>query len=92
MAKVFYESSKRGQALIAMTMRNEGQELNGLYNSWSIEKQNALEWCKRKCYDMDGYDFHICSHNTWQFSVAWETDNAYYIETANNSYVVYKNW
>ncbi len=92
MAKVYYESSKTGQGLIERMEWNEGTELNGLYNSYSYAKAKALEVCKRKCFDMDGYNFHICSHNTWQFTVAWETDEAYYMETANHSYVVYKNW
>lgn len=91
MARI-YASSKRGQSLIARAKVNQGTELRQVYTKWSLEKEREMAKCRQKCYEMDGYNFHICSHNTWQFSVAWETVDAYYIETAQNSYVVYKNW
>ena len=37
--------------------------------------------------------FHICSHNSFQFSVAWwerrEGETVLRVETANNSYCVW---
>ena len=44
--------------------------------------------------ETNGYDFHICSHNSFQFCVAWEYMNPETgevmtrIETANNTYIV----
>lgn len=91
MARVFYESSKQGQGIIARAKYNEGYYLADVYGRCSVEKARTWEQCQQKCMDMDGYNFHICSHNSFQYSVAWETDKAYYVETANHSYIVYKN-
>lgn len=87
-----YASSKKGQNLIARATRNEGFFLSDVYGRYSYEKEKSWDDCLEKCAKMHGYNFHICSHNTFQYSVAWETETAFYIETANNSYVVYKNW
>lgn len=92
MAKVFYESSKQGQSIIRRALYNEGYYLADVYGKYSHDKKQSWDDCLKKCMDMDGYNFHICSHNTFQYSVAWETEKAYYVETANHSYIVYKNW
>ena len=92
MAKCFRASSKQGMQLLKRARVDEGFSLESVYGRYSETKRQEWTKCLAKCESMGGRNFHICSHNTWQFSVAWETDDAYYIETANNSYVVYKNW
>lgn len=41
------------------------------------------------------HGFHICSHNTFQYSVAWDGiyngEEATFIETASNSYIILLN-
>lgn len=94
MANVIKGSTKRGQELLARAKNWEGTELWHVYGSMSSAKCEAMEWCKKKCEEMKGYDFHICSHNSHRFSVAWNYVNEETgevmtrIETADNTYVI----
>ena len=86
-------STKRGQELLARAINYEGYELLDVYNSVSRAKQDSFNWCYEKYLNTpESTDFHICSHNTFQYSVTWDGkyngENATFIETANNSYVI----
>ena len=86
-------STKRGQNLIARGSQWEGVTLGQVYDSWSASKDEAWDYCYNKYLDTPEHDaFSICSHNTFQFSVSWvglyEGENAMFLETASNSYVV----
>ena len=81
-------NTKKGQNLIATAKNFEGYTLPEVYGRNSYQKEIAWRECLYKCQAENGRNFHICSHNTFQFSVAWETENGYRIETANNSYLV----
>lgn len=91
--KIIKGSTKRGQELINIGSRWEGTWLYQVYDKWSPTKEKA--W--NDCYDKylatpDCSAFGIYSHNTFQFSVSWvgtyQGENALFLETANNSYVV----
>lgn len=92
--KIINGATKRGQELLARARYNEGTELYHVYGNISSAKMKAMEDCRRWCYETNGRNFHIISHNTFQFSVAWEYDNPETgelmtrIETANNTYIV----
>lgn len=87
-------ATKRGQELLARARYNEGTELYHVYGNISSAKMRAMEDCKRWYRETNGRNFRIISHNTFQFSVAWEYDNPETgelmtrIETANNTYIV----
>lgn len=92
MARCFRASSKQGMQLMNRARVDEGFRLEDVYGRCSEIKKQEWKKCLDKCEAMGGRHFHICSHNSFQFSVAWYVDGACYIETANNSYVVWLDW
>lgn len=88
---IINSNTKKAMQMIDRAMNYEGSTLEEVYGRVSDAKKSAFYYCKKLCNDENGYNFHICSHNTFQYSVAWETENAYRIETANNSFCIYKN-
>ena len=96
MSKIIKGSTKRGQQLINRASVNEGYYISDVYDRAS----NAKEISWRECHDKYhhttyGHNFHICSHNTFQYSVAWDGiyngEEATFIETATNSYIILLN-
>lgn len=81
-------NTKKGQNLLTTAVNYEGITLDDVYGKASFQKELAWRECFYKCHAEHGTNFHICSHNTFQFSVAWEVENGIRIETANNSYLV----
>lgn len=87
-------STKKGMFLLHRGECCEGYTLEDIYNSYSTEKHEAYVNCLEKYLSGIGsHDFHICSHNTFQFTVAWyekrEGEKVLRIETANNSYCIW---
>lgn len=87
-------TTKKGQALLARAKNWEGTYLSDVYGSWSGAKERAWRECYEKCEAAHGWNFHICSHNGWAFSVAWEFINPEsdevmtQIETASGTYII----
>lgn len=81
-------TTKAGKNLVERAKNFEGFTLEEVYGNFSHKKYRAYRECADKCMAENGHNFHICSHNTFQFSVAWETEKGYRLETANNSYLV----
>ena len=93
MATIIKGSTKRGQNLIERGSQYEGYTLNQVYDSWSTAKENAYNWCFEKYRNTpESSAFSIISHNTFSFSVSWlglyEGENAMFIETSSNSYII----
>ena len=94
MAVMVNGATKKGQALLAKARHNEGTELYHVYRSVSAAKMRAMEQCKAWCKEDGGRNFHIISHNSHRFSVAWEYDHPETgeimtrIETAEYTYIV----
>ncbi|MBO5828909.1 MAG: hypothetical protein J6R59_10730 [Paludibacteraceae bacterium] len=84
-------TTKRGQTMLNNASYNEGYSLRDVYGNFSYAKEKAYNYCLAQCAKENGYNFHICSHNTFNFSVAWETEEGTRIETANNSYLITNN-
>ena len=86
-------STKRGQVLFERGLNNEGTELSDVYGRYSQAKQNAIEWCRKQCEMNNGTDFHICSHNSNVFSIAFryfiDNEPVMRIETASNTYIIW---
>ena len=92
-------STKKGQRLLSTAAQNIGHHLTDVYINPSAEKQRAYSHCLEKYFNTRAHaNFHICSKNTFKFTVAWcgvYTDDydfnhkATFIETATNSYIIY---
>ena len=71
---VLSRQTKKGQAILARALRNEGFQLSSCYTRPSQAKQAIYEDCYQMYLrDVDAHGFHICSHNVNQFSVTWTT-------------------
>lgn len=93
MSKIIKASTKKGQQLINSASYVEGFFLKDVYDSYSSSKQAGWNYCYGKYINTPERDnFHICSHNTFQFSVAWKGvwggERAMFLETASNSYII----
>lgn len=81
-------TTKKGQNMIESAKNFEGYTLNEVYGNYSPAKFHAFCDCVLKAQAEGGKNFHICSHNTFGFSVAWEVEKGMRIETPKNSYLV----
>ena len=87
-------ATKRGQQILGMAESNIGHKLYDVYTTYSGAKARAYDRCLEEMLEDNGYDFHICSANTFQFTVAWEYVNPETgeimtkVKTASNTYIV----
>ena len=81
-------TTKKGKEMIKKAQYNEGYSLNEVYGNYSHAKQKAWEDCLKMCIEENGESFHIISHNSFSFSVAWYVPQGLRIETSCNSYLV----
>lgn len=93
MTRIIKGSTKAGQTLIDRARYYDGFYITDVYDRPSINKENAWQWCYNKFQETeDGSYFRICSHNTFNFSVAWNGkhngERALFLETRDNSYIV----
>lgn len=89
-------STKTGYRWALSANNNEGYKLSDIYERYSFRKENAYNWCFDQFRKSEfSKNFRIISHNTFNFSVAWEDvidgEEVTRIETANNSYAVLLN-
>lgn len=63
-------------------------DLNDVYNTWSEEKEEAYNYCRKLCNDLEGTCFTIVSKNGWSFTVGfwfkYENETYYCYITANH--------
>lgn len=85
---IIKSTTKKGQTMLHNAENKEGIYLWQVYENNSRAKENAWNWCFEQCAKEGGTNFRIISHNTFSFSVAWETAEGTRIETANNSYLI----
>lgn len=98
MQRIIKAGTKKAEQMLNGARHVEGRNLYEVYGSFSSAKAKAFEDCRRWCYETNGENFRITSHNSFSYSVAWEMDyvdpetgevsRATRIETANNSYIV----
>lgn len=88
MTAIIKGTTKKGQAMIESAKRFDGYTLNEVYGRYSTAKFHAFCDCVLKAEAEKGRNFHIISHNSFGFSVAWETEKGIRIETPKNSYLV----
>lgn len=65
-----------------------GHTLQDVYKNPSNLKQKAFDQCLEMCMDEGGAYFHICSFNTFGFTVSWETTHGVRMETPKSSYFI----
>ena len=92
----FKASTRQGQNIIKRASYHEGYSLADVYGSYSDEKAESYNYCfELYASDYNSRDFHICSHNSFCYSVAWNTiidgEEVLRVETANNSFLVWLN-
>ncbi len=85
---IIKSTTKKGKAMIEAAKNNQGIFLDDVYGKHSPAKHHAWVDCFYKCSGENGKNFHICSHNTFGFSVAWEVENGMRIETPKSSYLI----
>ena len=81
-------NTKKGQNLIEKSRIYDGYNLWDCYQSFSYAKQKAYEYCLDLCQKEKGTNFHITSHCSNFFTVAWEVENGIRMETDRNSYFI----
>ena len=90
----FKATTRQGKNIIERANNYEGYTLYEVYGRYSKEKADSYNRCyKLYTDDSNSYNFRICSHNSFQYSVAWNTiidgENVLRVETANNSFIVW---
>lgn len=92
---VIKANTKKAEQMLRRANYNEGYYLTDVYGSVSPEKCIGWEWCLNECKKDNGYNFRICSHNSFSFSVAWDIVNpdtgewiATKVKTSKNSYYI----
>lgn len=93
MATIIKGSTKRGERMFTDCKYYEGYYLTDVYSRPSQEKIDAWNDCFNEFLDTEeSSGFCIVSHNTFQFKVRWfglyDGEEALYIKTATNSYIV----
>lgn len=53
----------------------EGVYLTDVYDSYSVAKERAYDYCVRLCDEFDGWGFQIVGHNCMTFSVQFKFEN-----------------
>ena len=86
--KIIEAQTRQGENMLARARVWEGDTLHSVYSDPSTAKVFAFCACKERCYIESGRKFHICSHNSFSYVVAWETAQGVRVETSNNSYLV----
>lgn len=86
------EETKKGQEIIALGSRWEGNDLCQVYDKWSADKQKAFD----DAWEMyrnarHGDSFGICSHNSFGFTVSWLSDDGLTVLTKDTEYLVVFN-
>ena len=81
-------NTKKAENFRKAARNYDGYTLYDIYGTFSHAKARAYAWCLDTCSYENGYNFHIISHNTFGFSVAWETVDGLRIETPRNSYFI----
>lgn len=85
---IIKKETKKGRSLLYTANNYEGTSLRDIYGRYSNAKAAAMRWCRELCVSENGTNFHICSHNTSVFTVAWETPEGVRVETRDHSYLI----
>lgn len=67
--------TKANKSFYNQYLNATARELHDVYGTYSKEKFEAMTYCKKLQYNMNGYDGRICSANTWQFTYAFQYVN-----------------
>ena len=88
-------TSARGQKIIGMYNQYAGTNLGDVYGNYSNAKHTAFIRCWQMYLDDNrSANFHICSHNSHNFTVGWRyidpvtNHKIIRVETSRNTYRV----
>lgn len=89
---VVAEDTKKGEALISLASKWEGNDLRQVYETPSNAKKAAFDDAWEMYRNAPNSDsFGICSHNTFSFTVSWISDDGITILTRDTEYLVVCN-
>ena len=88
MTAIIKGTTKKGKIMMNSAKNFQGYTLNEIYGTYSMAKYHAFYDCVLKAQAENGRNFHIISHNSFGFSVVWETEKGIRIETPKNSYLI----
>lgn len=71
MAKRF---NKKVFNYIERIMNSNDEKLSDVYKSWCQANQDGYDYCKKRCYDRQGYNFKIIAANSYNFTVGYFYD------------------
>lgn len=86
---VTYERINPNTKLGRRIMTCPTESLYTAYTNPSEAKRSIYQYWFDKSWEMDGYDYGVASHNCMMFTVAWYTEDAYFLITPSHNYVVY---
>lgn len=87
--KEINQYTKRGQQLLEMARRNEAFALSDVYKKASYRKYLAYDECFREALEEGNpVTFHICTHNSFSFTCAWDSKDGVRYSTAQNDYLI----
>lgn len=93
--KILKASTKAGYRWIVAAKKNEGSKLSDIYGSYSVNKEEAINWCLNQYNSTENSEnFRIISHNSNFFTIAWNEygkEPKLHIETGRNSYIILLN-
>ena len=86
--RIIKAGTKEAQRWIISARFHQGKTLYDVYDKPSKAKKEAYDSCWASFVEEAGVDFHMISHNTYGFTVAWNTNAGLRIETPQHSYLV----
>lgn len=89
--KVLDGTTKRGQDIAQRAWHCEGFSLIGIYHKPSPSKQYFYDEVYQMYKNDEGENFHICSYNSFQFTVAWDNPGEVVYITRDTEYHVLIN-
>mgnify|MGYP003499682195 CR=1 FL=1 len=90
--KVYDYTTKRGQEIMSRAWKCEAFYLAGIYDTPSTAKQKLYDDVyEMYMNDEEADNFHICSHNSFQFTVAWDRAGEVVYVTRDTEYHVLIN-
>lgn len=67
--------TKKQQGMYNSYLNTSATKLRDVYTSWSKKKEDAMETCRCKQAELNGYDGRIPTASGWQFTYAFRYRN-----------------
>ena len=88
--KIIKAGTKQAERLLETWCNIAAWDIFGAYERPSIDKCRAWKMCRDICEHNNGTSLHICSHNTFSFTVGFDTDEYHHLITKTYHYLIEK--